>query len=56
MKVVVDKNTGQVLYATLVEVELLENEAIINELPNSELSNPYYDFKTKIFYEGESKE
>jgi hypothetical protein len=51
MKVVVDKNTGQVLYGTLVEVELLENEVLIDDLPNSEFTNPYYNFKTQTFYD-----
>lgn len=51
MKTIIDKITGQVLYATIVEVELLENEIAINEVLTEYFENPYFDFKTKTFYE-----
>ena len=47
MKTIIDKNTGEVLYASLINVELAENEIAIEELPTGN----YYDFKTKQFYE-----
>lgn len=50
MKTIIDKNTGQVLYCSMVEVELLENEITIDELLTQEMENPYFDFNTKTFY------
>jgi hypothetical protein len=47
MKTIVDKNTGKVLYATLVEIELQENEIFINEVSGD---FNYYDFETRTFY------
>ena len=50
MKTIIDKNTGQVLYATAIELELIENEIAIDELLTENMENPYFDFETKIFY------
>jgi len=50
MKTIIDKNTGQVLYCSMVEVELLENEISIDELLIEEMENPYFDFNSKTFY------
>jgi hypothetical protein len=50
MKTIIDKNTGKVLYCSMVEVELLENEITIDELLTEEMENPYFDFNTKTFY------
>ena len=51
MKTIINKITGQVLYASIIEVELLENEIAIDELLTEAFENPYFDFKTKTFYE-----
>ena len=50
MKTIIDKNTGKVLYASIIEVDLSENEIAIDELLTEEMENPYFDFETKIFY------
>lgn len=51
MKTIINKVTAQVLYATIVEVELLDNEIAIDELLTEAFENPYFDFNSKIFYE-----
>jgi len=50
MKTIINKNTGKVLYCSMVKVELLENEITIEELLTEEMENPYFDFETKTFY------
>jgi len=50
MKTIVDKKTGRVLFGTIIEVELLENEIAIEESLTQEMENPYFDFNTKTFY------
>jgi hypothetical protein len=51
MKTIIDKNTGQVLYATLVDVDLQENEILIDEMLTEVMENPYFDFETRTFYD-----
>jgi len=51
MKTIINKFTGQVLYATIVEVELLENEIMIEEILTVYFENPYFDFKSRTFYD-----
>jgi hypothetical protein len=51
MKTIIDKFTGQVLYATIVEVDILENEIAIDEILTEYFENPYFDFETRTFYE-----
>lgn len=51
MKLIINKFTGQVLYATIVEVDILENEIAIDEVLTEYFENPYFDFETKTFYE-----
>ena len=51
MKTIIDKFTGQVLYGTIVEVDLLENEIAIDELLTDYFENPYFDFETRTFYD-----
>lgn len=47
MKTIVDKNTEEVLYSTMVEVELLENEIVVDGLSED---FTHYNLKTKQFY------
>jgi len=49
MKTIIDKYTGKVLYCREDE-PTLENEISINLLMEIYIENPYYDFKTKTFY------
>lgn len=51
MKTVIDKNTGKLLYATAIEIYLLDNEILVEELLVDNFENPYYDFETKVFYD-----
>ena len=50
MKTIINKFTGQLLYATVIQVELLENEIAIDELLTEYFENPYFDFETRTFY------
>lgn len=50
MKTVIDNTTGQFLYATLVDVDLHENELLIDETLLEVLDNPYFDFESRTFY------
>lgn len=52
MRTVIDINTGKLLYATNIEVELQSNEIIIDEILTSNFANPYFNFTTRTFYEG----
>ena len=52
MITIVDKNSGQVLYASSGEVDLKDNEIGIDELLNEHFVKPYYNFETMEFYEG----
>jgi len=47
MKTIIDKNTEEVLYATNVEVELLENEIAVDGLSGD---FTHYNLVTKEFY------
>lgn len=53
MKTVIDKNTGKVLYATIIDIDLLENEIIVDEFVVDNFENPYFNFETKTFYNKE---
>ena len=48
IKTIVDKNTGEVLYASLVEVELQENEMLVYA---SSENFTHYNFETQEFYD-----
>lgn len=54
MKTIINKITGQVLYATIVEVELLENEIAIDELLTEAFEFPYFNLATKTFFNNEN--
>jgi len=50
MKSIIDKNTGKLICATAIEINVLENEMLIDELLTEEMENPYFDFNTRTFY------
>jgi hypothetical protein len=52
MKTIVDINTGEVIYATVIETELQENQIEINDLLTENFVKPYWNFETLSFYEG----
>ena len=51
MKTIIDSNTGKVLYATVIDIDLQENESEIDALLTESFVNPYWDFDTQTFYE-----
>ena len=51
MKTIIDVNTGKVLYTTLTEVILQENEIEIETLITENFLKPYWNFETLSFYE-----
>jgi hypothetical protein len=53
MLTIIDKFTGKVLYASIVEIHLLENEIAIDELLTEYFENPYFDFESRTFYNKE---
>ncbi len=56
MKTIIDKNTGEVLYASLNEVDLKENEISIDSLLTENFVNPYWSFANSAFYESATPE
>jgi hypothetical protein len=48
--IVINKNTGEYLYTTSVEVDIMKDEMLINEILTENFENPYFDFKTYKFY------
>ena len=50
MKSIIDKNTGKLICATAIEINILESEMLIDELLTEEMENPYFDFETRTFY------
>jgi hypothetical protein len=56
MKTIIDKNTGEVLFATLNEVDLKQNEIAIDNLLQDNFANPYWDFSNSTFYENATPE
>jgi hypothetical protein len=51
MKTLINKNTGQLICATAIDIELLEDQMLIDELLTEEMENPYFDFETRTFYD-----
>lgn len=49
IKTIIDKYTGQVLYARFDE-PTVENEIAIDALLTEPMENPYWDFENEIFY------
>ena len=48
---IVDKNTGQELRGQFEGDSLANNEIEIEEKRTEAMENPYFDFKTKTFYD-----
>ena len=56
MKTIIDKNTGKLLFAVTGNFTDTENEISINELLIDNFVVPYFDFKTRTFFEGATQE
>lgn len=54
MKTIIDKNTGQELFATAIEITLEDNQIAIDQLRTEPMDNPYWDFEKQIFYNNEN--
>ena len=51
LKIIIDKNTGQVICASTVDMELPENEIFITEQLTVSMVKPYFNQDTREFYE-----
>ena len=51
---IVDKITGQELRGQFEGDNIAENEIAIEEVRTEVMTNPYFDFKTRKFYDTES--
>jgi hypothetical protein len=56
MKTIVDINTGQVLFATSIDVDLQLNEIAIDNLLQDNFVNPYWNFDNSTFYENATEQ
>ena len=56
MKTIIEKNTGKVLFSTVFDIDLLENQIEINELLTETFVNPYFNFETRTFYENATEQ
>jgi|688.fasta_scaffold1551779_2 hypothetical protein len=56
MKTIIDKNTGEVLFATLNEVDLKQNEIAIDNLLQDNFVSAYWSFENSTFYENATAE
>lgn len=55
MKIIINNTTGQVLYASAIDVNITKDQQII-EVGNDffyDFENGFYNFETKEFYEKE---
>jgi hypothetical protein len=50
MKTIIDKNTGKVLFGSIIEIDLLDSQMAVDEQLMEYFENPYYNFETKTFY------
>jgi hypothetical protein len=50
MKTIIEKNTGKVLFGTIIEIDLLDSQIAVDEQLVEYFENPYYNFQTKTFY------
>lgn len=50
MKTVLDKETGKVLFNTVIEEYTGENQIVISEILTEPMENPYFNFEKNEFY------
>ena len=56
MKTVINKISGKVLFATLNGFLYTETEIAVDELVTEKFVSAYYNFESKLFYEGANQE
>jgi hypothetical protein len=54
MKTIINRITGQELYATVLDFEDTETQIAIDELRTEAFENPYFNFETREFYNYET--
>lgn len=47
MKTIINSTTGEVLYCTLIEIDLQENQTLIDGTPTGK----FYNFDTQEYYD-----
>jgi len=56
MKTILNATTGKVLFSTVMEIDLQDNQVSIDELLTESYVKPYFNFETRTFYEGATQE
>lgn len=56
MKTIIDKTSGKVLFVALAQYDLQDNQNSIDLLVTDNFIEPYYNFETKLFYEGSQEQ
>ena len=56
MKTIININTGKVLYATSIDIDLQENEIAIDNLLQEKFVVAYWDFENSVFYENATEQ
>jgi hypothetical protein len=56
MKTIININTGKVLYATSIDIDLQENEIAIDNLLQDKFVEAYWDFENSVFYENATEQ
>jgi hypothetical protein len=56
MKTIIDKKTGKVLFAAADDYQVLANEIAVDEILIDNFVKPYFNLKTKTFYEGATQD
>ena len=56
MKIILNATTGEVLFNTIIEIDLQDNQVSIDEVLTESYIKPYFNFETRTFYEGATLE
>jgi len=56
MKTILNATTGKVLFSTVMEIDLQDNQVSIDEVLTENYVKPYFNFETRTFYEGATQE
>lgn len=56
MKTILNATTGEVLFNTVIEIDLQDNQVSIDKVLTENYVKPYFNFETRTFYEGATQE
>lgn len=56
MKTILNATTGKVLFSTVMEIDLQDNQVSIDEVLTENYVKPYFNSETRTFYEGATQE